>query len=170
VLVVVLVVVTVVVVVVIGLLLVGWAVGKTSEMPDQVVIDAHEAIEFCAEALPDEVTAQLTYDELRRLLRIHLEWIQAFHWSPEGDPAGPIVFREMDALDYVMERVDVLRLPVTREQAAAVIEAHDAYLQVAGAIHLEAPELVERDLADLPMLDGPDARPALEEGDGPGGR
>lgn len=161
--VVVLVVVAALVVVGIALLFVGWAVGKTSAMPDQIVIDAHEAIEFCAEALPVEITSQLTYDELRRVLRVHLEWIQAFHWAPEGDPTGPVVFEEHDALDYVMERAQLLRLPVTREQAAAVIEAHDAYLQVAGAIHLEAPELVERDLADLPPL-GPGAeRPALDD-------
>ena len=164
--VVVLVVVAAVAVVVIGLLFVGWAVGKTAAMPDQIVIDAHEAIEFCAEALPIEVTSQLTYDELRRVLRVHLEWIQAYHWAPEGDPTGPIVFEEHDALDYVMERADILGLEVTRDQAAAVIEAHDAYLQVAGALHIEAPELVERDLSQLPQLDLP-SRPALEDPDPP---
>lgn len=164
---VVLVVLAAVLVVGIALLFVGWAVAKTSEMPDQIVIDSHEAIEFCAEALPVEVTSQLSYDELRRLLRVHLEWIQAYHWAPEGDPSGPIVFEEHDALDYVMERVDILRLPVTPEQAAAVIEAHDAYLQVAGAIHLEAPEVAERDLSQLPVLEPPPARPALDEPEGP---
>ena len=165
--VVVLVVIAAVAVVVIGLLFVGWAVGRTAAMPDQIVVDAHEAIEFCAEALPVEVTSQLSYDELRRLLRVHLEWIQAYHWAPEGDPSGPIVFEEHDALDYVMERADILALPVTREQAAAVIEAHDAYLQVVGAIHLEPPEVAERDLSQLPMLDGPIPLDALEDPDGP---
>lgn len=156
---------SVVVVVAIGLLFVGWAVGRTRAMPDQIVVDAHEAIEFCAQALPAEVTAALTYDELRRVLRLHLEWIQAFHLSPEGDPAGPIVFEQHDALDYIMERARVVRLAVTRDQVAAVIEAHGAYLQVAGAIHLEAPELVERDLAQLPLPEA-DRRPALGDGDG----
>ena len=156
-----------VVVVIVGLLFVGWAVGKTTSMPDQIVIDAHEAIEFCAEALPAEVTSQLTYDELRRLLRLHLEWIQAYHWAPEGDPTGPILFEEHDALDYVMERADIVGLEVTREQAAAVVEAHDAYLQVMGAIHVEAPELVERDLSQLPVLDAGEQRPALEDPEGP---
>jgi hypothetical protein len=165
--VIVVVVVAAIAVLVIALLFVGWAVGKTAAMPDQIVIDAHEAIEFCAEALPVEVTSQLTYDELRRLLRIHLEWIQAYHWAPEGDPSGPVLFEEHDALDYVMERADVVGLPVTREQASAVIEAHDAYLQVAGALHIEAPELVERDLSQLPELDGPADLPALEDPDAP---
>ncbi len=161
-----LIVVAAVVVVVIALLMVGWAVGKTTSMPDQIVVDAHEAIEFCAQALPDEFTAVLTYDELRRLLRLHLEWIQAYHWAPEGDDRGPILFEELDATDYMAERADVLGLAVTRDQLVAVIEAHSAYLQVMGAIHLEDPVTAKADLAELPLLDAPRPRPALDEPDG----
>ncbi len=101
-----------VLVVVIALVFVGDAVGKTTAMPDQIVLDVHEAINFCAEALPSDVTAMLTFDELRRLLRLHLEWIQAYHWAPEGSADGPILFEEFDALDYVMERCAAVRLDV----------------------------------------------------------
>ncbi len=139
-------------VVAIGLLSVGWAVGKTSTMPDQIVIEAEEAIEFCAEALPVEVTSVLSYDELRRALRLHLEWIQFYHWAPEGDHDGPILFEEFDALDYVMERAETVGLDISRDHARAVIEAQSSYLQVVGAIHLEDPIQVERDLADHPVL------------------
>ena len=110
------------VVVAVALWSVGWAVGKTSAMPDQIVIDAEEAIEFCAEALPFEVTSKVSYDELRRLLRLHLEWIQAYHWAPEGDSDGPILFEELDAVDYMVERADVVGLDITRDQVAAVVE------------------------------------------------
>lgn len=141
----------------IGFYAVGHAVGATEEMPAQIVVDVHEAIEFCAEALPDEVTATLSYDELRRLLRLHLEWIQAYHWAPETIDASPIVFEQFDALDYVMERVQVTDLEVSRDHAAAVIQAHSDFLQVMGAIHLDDPVKVEQDLATLPLLDGPAA-------------
>ena len=149
----VLILVAVVVVVVVAQLAVGSAVGKTTSMPDQIVIDAHEAIEFCAEALPGEVTATMTYDELRRLLRLHLEWVQFYHWAPEGDGAGPVLFEELDAVDYLVERADVIGLEVSREHLVEVVKAHSAYLQVMGAIHLEDPVVAESDLADLPMLD-----------------
>lgn len=142
-----------VVVVAVALVSVGWAVGKTSAMPDQIVIDAHEAIEFCAQALPDDVTATLSYDELRRLLRLHLEWIQFYHWAPEGDADGPVVFEELDALDYVMERADVVDLDVSVAHVAEVIKAHSAFLQVMGAIHLEDPVVAQADLADMALLD-----------------
>lgn len=155
-----------VMVIAVALLSVGWAVGKTVAMPDQIVIDAEEAIEFCAEALPLEVTSQVSYDELRRLLRLHLEWIQAYHWAPEGDSDGPILFEELDAVDYMVERADVVDLDVTREQLVAVVEAHSAYLQVVGAIHLEDPVKIEADLAELPILSDPDRR-SLADGSRP---
>lgn len=142
-------------IVVIGFYAVGHAVGVTEDMPAQIVIDVHEAIEFCAEALPDEVTASVSYDELRRLLRLHLEWIQAYHWAPESSDSGPIVFEQFDALDYVMERVQVTDLEISREHAAAIIQAHSDYLQVMGAIHLDDPVKVEQDLARFPLLEEP---------------
>lgn len=147
----------------IALISVGWAVGKTTAMPDQIVIDAEEAIEFCAEALPVEVTSVVSYDELRRLLRLHLEWIQAYHWAPEGDSDGPILFASLDAVDYMVERADTVGLEVTREQIVAVVEAHSAYLQVAGAIHLEDPVVAEHDLAELPVLEDPQPPSSLED-------
>jgi hypothetical protein len=140
-----------VLVVVVGLVFIGDAVGKTSAMPDQIVVDVHEAINFCAEALPSEVTAVMTFDELRRLLRLHLEWIQAYHWSPEGGDEAPILFEEFDALDYVMERMAAIRLDIPKAHVAQVIDVHSSYLQVMGAIHLDDPVKVEADLAELPL-------------------
>ncbi len=144
-----------VVVVIIGLYAVGHAVGATERMPAQIVVDVHDAIEFCAEALPSEVTATVSYDDLRRVLRLHLEWIQAYHWAPETASSGPIVFEQFDALDYVMERVQVTDLEISREHAAAAIQAHSDFLQVMGAIHLDDPVKVEQDLAQLPLLENP---------------
>lgn len=138
-----------VLVVLIGLWSVGWAVGKTREIPPQIVVDVHEAIDFCAEALPIEVTSVLSYDELRVLLRLHLEWVQAYHYSPDHLPSGPIVYEQFDAVEYVMERADLLRLKVERDHVVEVVAAHDAYLQVMGALHIEDPDLVAKDLGDF---------------------
>lgn len=159
-----------VLIIVIGFVAVGHAVGTTEAMPDQIVVDVHEAIEFCAEALPGEVTATMSYDELRRVLRLHLEWIQFYQWAPETTSTGPIVFEQFDAVNYVMERMTVTDLDVPREHVAAVIQAHSDYLQVMGAIHLDDPVKVEEDLGELPLLDDP-SHQELEAGaaqdDGP---
>jgi len=159
-----------IVVVAIALVAVGGGVAKTAAMPDQVVYDVVESIDFCAEALPDEVTAVLSYDDLRRALRLHLEWLQAHHFTPEGDPDGPLVFNDSDALAYVMERAAITRLPISADHARQVIDAHLAYFQFMGAVHIEEPDLVRTDLAELGIVDEADAlesttsREALEPG------
>ena len=152
-----------VLVVVVALLAVGSAVGQTAKMPDQIVVDAHEAIEFCAQALAIEVTSELSYDELRRVIRLHLEWVQFYHWAPEGSGDEPIMFEELDAVDYLVERADVIGLDVSRHHLVAVVQAHYAFLQVMGAIHLDDPAIVGADLSELPMLDGA-ADAALDQG------
>ena len=150
-------------VVAIGLVFVGSGVAKTAAMPAQIVVDVHEAIEFCAEAVPTSVSSVLSYDDMRILLRLHLEWIQAFHFAPEGDPDGPIVFEEFDALEYVMERLDMSSLEVDPTYVAAVIRAHSEYLQTMGAIHEEDPAIMQADLDDLPLLtSGADELPPIE--------
>ncbi len=135
-----------------GFAFTGWAVGKTEIMPDQIVVDAHEAIEFCAQALPAHVTSEISYDDLRRVLRMHLEWIQAYDFAPEGTADGPIVFEQFDAVSYVLERADVSRLAIAPEHVVAIVQAHSDYLQVMGAIHIEDPVKVQADLAEMPML------------------
>lgn len=138
----------------IGLISVGHGVGRTRESPPTIVVDMHEGIEFCAQALPDDVTAVLSYDQLRHSLRLHLEWVQAHHYAPDTEDEAPIVFEEYDALDYFMERADITRLNISREHAARVIEAHSSYLQVMGAIHLEDPVKAQADLNEMPLLGG----------------
>ena len=154
-----------VVVVAIALVAVGGGVAKTASMPKQIVYEVQESIDFCAEALPDDVTATLSYDDLRRLLRLHLEWIQAYHFTPEGDPDGPLVFNNEDALAYVMERAAITRLPVSADHARQVLDAHLAYFQFMGAVHVEAPDVVRTDLEEMGLLEagGDTARPELDE-------
>ncbi len=170
--VIVLLVVAAVLVVAAAFVFVGHAVGSTEAMPAQIVIDGHEAIEFCAQALPDRVTASLSYDDLRRLHRFHLEWIQAYHWAPSSVDAAPVIFEQFDPLAYVLERCEVVGLEVDPDEVAAVIQAHSDYLQVVGALHLDDPVEVEADLALAPQLEqGPDhtrSTPLLQTDDGVG--
>jgi hypothetical protein len=154
-----------VLVVAIALIAVGGGVAKTAAMPHQVVYDVQESIDFCAEALPDEVTATLSYDDLRRLLRLHLEWIQAYHFTPDGDPEGPVVFNNEDALAYVMERAAITRLPVSADHARQVLDAHIAYFQFMGAVDVEAPDLVRKDLSELGLLGSGENGPQPELND-----
>ncbi len=141
-----------VLVTVIGLLFVGWGVGKTREAPPQITIDIHDAIDFCSEALPDEVTAQLSYEDLRRLMRYHLEWVQFYHWTPDTSDEQPVFYEQLDAADYVAERADFYHLDVDRDQIEAVVRANDAFLQFSGAIGVADSAAVQEDLAEVASL------------------
>ena len=137
----------------VALWFVGAAVDKTIQMPRQVVFNAEESVEYCAEALPDKITSQISYDELGSALRLHLEWIQAFHWTPESTDASPVVFTDNDPLSYMQERCDVVGLDLDEEQISAVMAAHYDYLQAKGALDRQPTELSELDLAEFGELE-----------------
>jgi len=139
-------------VIAIALIAVGGAVKKTSEMPDQVVFEASEAIEFCAQALPDSTTSQLSYENLEKILRIHLEWIQAFHWSPEKFSPSALVFDQAEPLQYLAERTDIVGLDVTAEEIKVVLDAHYEYLIAIGALDTPTKEHSILDLSEAPAL------------------
>ena len=65
-----------VLVVVIALVAVGRESFTLGAQPKQAHFDLEEAVEFVADRLPDEVTAVLTYDDVRSILRWHLEYLR----------------------------------------------------------------------------------------------
>jgi len=67
---------TVVVVVVIGLVAVGGVTAKLAGAPPRPLFDLEEAVDYVAERLPDDVTAQLSYDDVRSLVGWHLDYLQ----------------------------------------------------------------------------------------------
>lgn len=74
--VVVFVVLTVLVVIVIGLVAVGGVTAKLVSQPARPLFDLEEAVDFVAERLPDDVTAELSYDDVRQLVEWHLDYLQ----------------------------------------------------------------------------------------------
>src|SRR4051794_3516275 len=64
-------------VVVIALVAVGRVTGQLASAPPQARFDMPEAVEFVASALPDDVTAQLSFHQLEGLLRAHLDYLNS---------------------------------------------------------------------------------------------
>jgi len=67
---------SVVVVVVIGLVAVGRVTFSLAEHPRSSRYDLDEAVELVADNLPDEVTAQLSYEDVRAILGLHLDYLE----------------------------------------------------------------------------------------------
>ena len=130
-------------VLVIGLLAVGRLAGQLAEQPRPAVYDRAEAVDFVADRLPDDVTAQLSYDELAQLLQWHLDYLEelgvARAQGVETVASGPLVAAEDDALAFVIGRAAEAGLEVEDVAVVQVIEGNEKYLEAIGAIGNELP-------------------------------
>lgn len=144
---------TLIIVVWIGLAVIDFTVEKTMKMPRQVIVDVHESIEFCAEALPDSATSQISYEDLRKALRLHLEWIQAYHWTPENNSENPIVFKAQDPIQYMLERAEIIDLDISAEHLSEIANAHYEYLLSKGALHIQPASYSAVDLSEKPEIE-----------------
>ena len=130
-------------VVVIGLVAVGRLAGQLAEQPRPAVYDRAEAVHFIADRLPDDVTAQLTYDELAQLLQWHLDYLGelgvARAQGVEHVASGPLMAAEDDALAFVIGRATDAGLDVEDVTVVQVIEGNEKYLEAIGAIGAQLP-------------------------------
>ena len=131
-----------VLVVAIAFVSVGIAVGRLETETAPAVYRLAEAVEYVADHLPDEVTARISYDDVRTVLGWHLDWFAAVglatsHGQELGDPAVAVdemaVGDTETATDAVVARsmseggpdpVDVV----------CILEAQLAYLDEIGAL------------------------------------
>lgn len=129
----------------IGLVAVGKVTAELAVEPPTSVFDLDEAVTFVADNLPDYVTAQLSYDDVRVLLGFHLDYLEAKGVAGESDhdldalPAGPIVTGEDEGVAYVLGRADEVGLDCEDVHVVEVIEAELSYMRAIGAIGAEVP-------------------------------
>jgi hypothetical protein len=140
----------VLVVVAIALVAIGRVVGTLGEQVAPSVYSVDEATEYVADRLPDEVTAQLSFDDVREILQWHIEYLAdrgiAAGLYDDRAVAGPLVAAEDDALAYVLGRAADVDMEVDDVWVVQVLDANESYLVAIGAIGSE--------------IDGDDARDA----------
>ena len=134
-------------VVAIAFVSVGVAVGRLEHETAPSVYRLSAAVDYVADRLPDEVTARISYDDVRTVLGWHLDWFAAVglatsHGQELGDPAVAVddmaVADTGAACDAVVARslneggpdpVDVV----------CILEAQLAYLSEIGAVSAGEP-------------------------------
>jgi hypothetical protein len=138
---------TVLVVAVIGLVSVGGVTQRLERQPPPSFFDSDEALEFIAEHLPDDVTAQLSYDDVRQIMGWYLDYLETKGVAAETEDelieeqasgTGPIVAEDDEGLAYVLGQASDAGLDSARDlddvQIVAVVEQLLAYLDAIGAI------------------------------------
>ena len=102
------------------------------------VFDLDEAVEWVANHLPDDVTAQLSHDDVRQILRWNLEFFRSKGVTQNGkgphEPATNIVVAGGETVDHVLRKAAESGADYTAPQVHAVLDAQMAYLQAIGAM------------------------------------
>ncbi len=122
---------------------IGREARRLDALPPRAVFDLEEAVGWVAEHLPDEVTASLSYDEVRRILDLSLDHLRGLGLagSTTGEAvAGEVVVDEAGAVAAVLERATEVGMDVSPYEVQSVVSAQLAYLQAISAVGPPAEE------------------------------
>ena len=134
-------------VVVIAFVAVGLAVGRLEQETAPAVYRLSDAVDYVADRLPDEVTARISFDDVRVVLGWHLDWFAAVglatsHGVELGDPAVAVDEMAVADTDAACDAVVARSLqeggpdPV---DVVCILEAQLAYLAEIGALSAGGP-------------------------------
>jgi hypothetical protein len=117
---------------------IGREANRLAAQPPRPVFDLEAAVAFVADRLPFEVAAQLSHDDVRQLIRWHLDYFRIRGVSANGDSqigmTAPVVVGGSETVDYLLERAGQAGLEVDATQVHAVVERQMEYLRSIGAI------------------------------------
>lgn len=116
---------------------IGREARRLNQQPARAIFDLDEAVTFVADRLPFEVAAVLSHDDVRQIIRWHLEYLRTKGVSSNGEKAhqqAPIVVAGAETVDYVLTRASASGLELTAAQAHVVIEMQLTYLEQIGLI------------------------------------
>ena len=121
---------------------VGREAFRLGHQPPPTIFDLDEAVAQVADALPFEVQARMSYEEVRELILSELD-----HLESRGVLAAPgdevalqdgdtpdVVVADDDAVAVVLGRAEELEMDVTDEDVYQVIAALLGYLAEIGAV------------------------------------
>ncbi len=121
-----------------------WATSRLSVTEASAIYDIEEALDFCAERLPDEVNQRLNRDRLQRMLWLHLELLRSAGMATYGGvdeiameasaTGETVIAHEDEAVDYVFHRLEETGDPVPMVDVVVVVDLSNQYLASIGAL------------------------------------
>lgn len=131
-------VIAVAVVLLIAAFVVGREARRLDAEPPRAVFDIDEATEWVGNHLPYEVSALLSFLDVRRILEWNLEFLRSKGLSGGASPEGSVVVGREEVADFVLEKAKAIDSPYSEDQVAAVLDAQFGYFDAIGAIGPEA--------------------------------
>lgn len=121
----------------IAAVVVGREARRLAAQPRRPVFDFEDAVAWVCRHVGDEVAAELTPDDVRRILHWHLEYFRLKGVSSNGSRPGgdrAVVVGGAETVEFVMSKAEAVGSPYTPAQVHAVLDAQMAYLETIGAI------------------------------------
>ena len=133
-----------VVVFVIATATVGTVVGRLADAPRPTVLQVNDSVTWIAERLPFEIAAEISHDDVRRILDWHLDYfadvgLATDHVQELGGAAvplgnAPVVASTEESIDFVVSRALDEGSELTALQVVVVLDKQMEYWQEIGAI------------------------------------
>lgn len=120
---------------------IGREARRLDAEPPRPVFDPDEAVEWVANHLPFEVSAELSHGDVRRILDWNLQYFRSKGVSGNGSTPHvetPIVVGGAETIAYVLDQAGRTGADYTPDQISAVLEAQMSYLEAIGAVGPEA--------------------------------
>lgn len=131
-----------VVVFVVAALSIGLVSGSLARRPRRSVYDIEEAVVFVADRLPEDLTARLSYDDVRTVLLFHCDYLATKGVASErtADDIGSalVVVPDDEPLAVVLGQVEAAGLELEDTDVITILDTEVGYYRAIGAI---GPEL-----------------------------
>lgn len=129
-------------------LTIGREARRLDAVAPRAVYEIDEATEFVADRLPPDTQARLTYEELRKLLVLHMRWLHANGLQPSNvvdrrqDIVETVVVGEETLTAFLLGQAESARIDVLDDvDVVHVVRAHLAYFDAIGAIGPSATDI-----------------------------
>lgn len=128
----------------IAALTIGREARRLDAVAPRAVYEIEQATAYVAEKLPEATQSRLTYDELSKLLFMHLNWLHSKGLLPEGvvdrrqDIDEEVVISEETLVGYLLGEAD--RAGVVILDDVDVVVVTDVHLQYFAAIGAVGPQ------------------------------
>lgn len=122
---------------------IGGVTARLASRSRRTVYDLEQAVEFVADLLPDEITAVVSYDDVRAVLDWHVQFLEgrgvASHRTADDPGSALIVVDDAEPLAAVLGRVEATEAGrpghgLTDEQVVAILAAEERYYDAIGAV------------------------------------
>lgn len=116
---------------------IGVVSGSLAQRPRRSVYDLEEAVDFVADRLPPELTAEVTYDEVRDVLLFHCDYLAAKGVASERTAddigSGLVVVPDDEPVAYILGRVSDAGLELSDERVVMILGVESQYYEAIGA-------------------------------------